>query len=348
MKYSSLLVLLFVFGNVKSQVQNFPEEVSFLNDNGLSFTSKDSAQTLTFNGRIQALGAEFADFKGATNTTEFFVRRCRFSIKGTSLNNKIVYRVQLCFSQRDMSADNSKETNNLVLRDAVIFYNLSKAFRLGIGQTKLPGNRQRVNSSGQLQFAERSTTHDAFTLDRDRGIFFQNDFHVGKSLFKNYITVSSGEGRITVSPNAGVCYTARTEWLPLGKFKNGGDYFEADLEREQKPKISIGATYSYNDKAKRVKGQLGEYLYNNESVNIAYAEADLLFKFKGFSFATEVYNKLVSNNFTNSSTSGKRIIPSGQAWLVQTGYLFTKKDEIALRYAGAMNKNAACKYWCIF
>jgi phosphate-selective porin OprO/OprP len=340
MKYSSLLLLLFVFGNVKSQVQNFPEEVSFLNDNGLSFTSKDSAQTLTFNGRIQALGAEFADFKVATNTTEFFVRRCRFSIKGTSLNNKIVYRVQLCFSQRDMSADNSKETNNLVLRDAVIFYNLSKAFRLGIGQTKLPGNRQRVNSSGQLQFAERSTTHDAFTLDRDRGIFFQNDFHVGKSLFKNYITVSSGEGRITVSPNAGVCYTARTEWLPLGKFKNGGDYFEADLEREQKPKISIGATYSYNDKAKRVKGQLGEYLYNNESVNIAYAEADLLFKFKGFSLATEVYNKLVSNNFTNSSTSGKRIIPSGQAWLVQTGYLFTKKDEIALRYAGAMNKNA--------
>ena len=88
MKYSSLLLLLFVFGNVKSQVQNFPEEVSFLNDNGLSFTSKDSAQTLTFNGRIQALGAEFADFKVATNTTEFFVRRCRFSIKGAQIIQK--------------------------------------------------------------------------------------------------------------------------------------------------------------------------------------------------------------------------------------------------------------------
>ncbi len=94
-----------------------------------------------------------------------------------------------------MSADNSKETNNLVLRDAVIFYNLSKAFRLGIGQTKLPGNRQRVNSSGQLQFAERSTTHDAFTLDRDRGIFFQNDFHVGKVVQKLYYS-EFGEGRI--------------------------------------------------------------------------------------------------------------------------------------------------------
>lgn len=339
MKDSLILILVLVFNQIQAQVQNFPEEVSFLNDNGLSFASKDSAQTLTFNGRIQALGAEFADFKGVTNTTEFFVRRCRFSIKGSSLNNKIVYRVQLCFSQRDMSADNSKETNNLVLRDAVIFYNLHKAFRIGIGQTKLPGNRQRVNSSGQLQFAERSATHDAFTLDRDRGIFFQNDFHIGKSLFKNYIAVSSGEGRITVSPNSGVCYTARTEWLPLGKFKNSGDYFEADLEREQKPKISFGATYSYNDKAKRVKGQLGEYLYNNESVNIGYAEADLLFKYKGFSFATEVYNKLVSNNFTSTST-GKRVIPSGQAWLIQSGYLFTQKDEIALRYAGAKNKQA--------
>lgn len=339
MKYTTLLVLLFVFGNSRAQVQNFPEEVSFLNDNGLSFASKDSSQTLTFNGRIQALGAEYGDFKASTNTTEFFVRRCRFSIKGTSLNNKIVYRVQLCFSQRDMSADNSKETNNLVLRDAVIFYNLSKAFRVGIGQTKLPGNRQRVNSSGQLQFAERSSTHDAFTLDRDRGIFFQNDFHIGKSLFKNYLTVSSGEGRITVSPNSGVCYTARTEWLPFGKFKNGGDYFEADLEREQKPKVSVAATYSYNDKAKRIKGQLGEYLYNNESVNISYAEADLLFKYKGFSLATEVYQKVVSNNFTSLGT-GKRIIPSGRAWLIQSGYLFTKKDEIALRYAGAANNIA--------
>jgi len=340
MRFTLLLILLIPFLNINAQVQNFPEEGSFLNDNGLSFASKDSSQTLTFNGRIQALGAEFADFKAATNTTEFFVRRCRFSIKGTSLNNKVVYRVQLCFSQRDMSADNSREINNLVLRDAVIFYNLSKAFRLGIGQTKLPGNRQRVNSSGQLQFAERSNTHDAFTLDRDRGIFFQNDFHIGKSLFKNFLTVSAGEGRITVSPNSGVCYTARTEWLPLGKFKNGGDYFEADIEREQKPKLSIAATYSYNDKTKRVKGQLGEYLYNNESVNIAYAETDLLFKYKGFSFATEFYNKVVSSNFTTSSTSGRRIIPSGQAWLIQSGYLFTKKDEIALRYAGAKNNKA--------
>jgi hypothetical protein len=325
---------------VYAQVQNFPEEVSFLNDNGLSFASRDSAQTLTFNGRIQALGAEFADFKAATNNTEFFIRRCRFSIKGTSLNNKIVYRIQLCFSQRDMSADNSKETNNLVLRDAIIFYNLHKGFRVGIGQTKIPGNRQRVNSSGQLQFAERSTTHDAFTLDRDRGIFFQNEFYLGKSLFKNYFTVSSGEGRITVSPNSGVCYTARTEWLPFGKFKNGGDYFEADLEREQKTKVAIAATYSFNDKAKRVKGQLGEYLFNNESVNIGYAEADILFKYRGFSFITELYHKVVSNDLTISSTSGKRIIPNGQAWLLQSGYLFTQKDEIAIRYAGAYNNNA--------
>lgn len=340
MKYIAFIVLFAYSILSKAQVQNFPEEVSFLNDNGLSFASRDSAQTITFNGRIQALGAEYADFKSASNSTEFFVRRCRFSMKGTSLNNKIVYRIQLCFSQRDISADNSKETNNLVLRDAVIFYNLSKAFRLGIGQTKLPGNRQRVNSSGQLQFAERSTTHDAFTLDRDRGIFFQNDFHIGKSLFKNYITISAGEGRIAVTPNSGVCYTARAEWLPFGKFKNGGDYFEADLEREQKPKLSIAATYSYNDKAKRLKGQLGEYLYNNESVTIGYAEADLLFKYKGFSFATEVYSKVVSTNFTTSSTLGKRIIPSGQAWLIQSGYLFTRKDEIAIRYAGAKNNIA--------
>jgi hypothetical protein len=339
MKKIPAILLFFTFFSVHAQVQNFPEEVSFLNDNGLSFASRDSAQTLTLNGRIQAMGGEYADFKNATNSTEFFVRRCRFSIRGSSLNEKFVYRIQLCFSQRDISADNSKEVNNLVLRDAVIYYNLKKYFRIGIGQTKIGGNRQRVVSSGQLQFAERSVTHDNFTLDRDRGIFFQSDFNLGKSLFKNFLSVTAGEGRLNVSPNAGVCYTARTEWLPFGKFKRGGDYFEADLEREQKPKLSVAFTYSYNDKSRRVKGQLGEYLNLNETVNISYTQADMLFKYKGFSFSAEVYDKVMSRDLTGNTTTGVRVVPSGRAWMTQTGYLFTHKDEIALRYAGASSNN---------
>jgi hypothetical protein len=35
--------------------------------------------------------------------------------------------------------------------------------------------------------------------------------------------------------------------LPLGKFANKGDYFEGDLERETKPKLSLAGGYHHNE-----------------------------------------------------------------------------------------------------
>ena len=42
-----------------------------------------------------------------------------------------------------------KDGENInIIRDAVITYRPNRHWNLSFGQTKLPGNRQRVNSSG--------------------------------------------------------------------------------------------------------------------------------------------------------------------------------------------------------
>jgi hypothetical protein len=41
----------------------------------------------------------------------------------------------------------------------------------GFGQTKLPGNNQRVVSSGSLEFTDRTINNSRFNIDRDFGLF---------------------------------------------------------------------------------------------------------------------------------------------------------------------------------
>lgn len=75
--------------------------------------------------------------------------------------------------------------NNLVLRDAMLFYRANKWLRVGFGQTKLPGNRQRQVSSANLQLVERSIANNNFTLNRDKGVWFYSNFKINRSVLKS-------------------------------------------------------------------------------------------------------------------------------------------------------------------
>jgi hypothetical protein len=301
---------------------------------GITFRSLDSTFTLRFNGRIQSLFQAADRINSDLQGADFLLRRSRLNFQGTAINSRFTYRIQIGFAHGDITSGNSQVENNLILRDAMINYQLKPWFRIGFGQTKLPGNRQRVYSSGTLQLVERSMANNNFTLDRDKGIWFYNGFNLGKSHFKNTFAISSGEGRIISNSNGRLCYTLRSEFLPFGQFTNNGDYSEADLEKEETPKLSFAAVYSYNHAANRTMGQLGEYLYNNQVANIAYYGGDLLFKYKGFSFESEIYNRNSNSAIIVNDQDGRlsNFVVSGKSFLVQSGYLFTKSDEIALRF----------------
>lgn len=336
MKKKALCLLttcLLVFGHLQAQNQSPTMKMEF--GKGIQFISADTLFTLAMSGRVQTMFEGKRDMKTEAMGGDFLLRRCRLNFQGNAFSPNFSYRIQIGFAHGDITSSNSTAANNLVLRDAMLFYKANKWLRIGFGQTKLPGNRQRQVSSANLQIIERSIANNNFTLDRDKGIWFYTNFKIKKAVLKTTIAVSSGEGRIVSDKNGKLCVAGRMEFLPLGNFSKNGDYIEADQEKEKKPKLSIAAAYSYNDAATRTMGQLGDFLYNSATANIQYYGADVLFKYKGFSLESEFYNRNSDQAvITNKKDSTQRnAVVSGTTFMVQSGYFITKTNEIAVRYA---------------
>jgi hypothetical protein len=327
------IIALLMSTTVQAQKQGTYTKATF--GKGIGFASSDSSFTLALSGRIQSMAEVKHELNDEKTTADFFVRRCRLNIQGTAFHPSFTYRIQLGFAQRDITADNTANQNNLILRDAMLYYAPNKWLKFGFGQTKLPGNRQRQVSSANLQLVERSIANNNFTIDRDKGIWMFNNFKFGKSVLKSTLAISTGDGRINSDKNGELCYSGRAEFLPFGEFSSNGDYIEASQEREQTPKLAIAGVYSFNSAASRTMGQLGEYLYNNQHANITYYGGDLMFKYKGYSLEMELYNRETDKGIiTNSKdTTLKNYIISGRTFMIQSGIFISKRSEIAVRYA---------------
>lgn len=298
---------------------------------GLGIISPDSLFLLNIRFRIQNRAA----FK--TESTEDFtidqvearVRRLRLRFDGFVYTPRLNYVIQLAFTRSDMDFDDTGIPN--IVRDAMVIYNVNPHFAIGLGQTKLPGNRQRVNSSGDLQLVDRSIVNARFNIDRDFGfqLYYNN-----KMGFMNYVlrgAISTGEGRNINASDRGLAYTGRVELLPLGLFTNNGDYFEGDLAREPKPKVSLGVSYSDNENTTRTGGQLGRFLY--EPRDIETAMFDFLFKHNGWAFSAELLKRSSRNPITTDSLGQIRYVYAGHGQNFQGSYLFRNNFEIIGRFS---------------
>lgn len=260
-------------------------------------------------------------------TLGFLVRRLRFRFDGYLFSPKLAYYIQLSFSRNDLGLAGGTVAEPI--RDAMIYYHFSPKFYIGFGQSKLPGNRQRVVSSGNLQLTERSPVNNLLTLDRDVGAFFYATLPAGKQVFRLKGAISSGEGRNALPRDAGLAYTLRAEWLPFGLFKNSGDYSEGGLEWEDQPKLSISAGGHFNQWAIRQAGTHG--LDMNSPSDFQAILIDLAFKYKGWSLMTEGIYK------TGSLPTNSAILPIlGQGIMVQAGRMLGRKIELVARWAQFM------------
>lgn len=312
-----------------------PLQVFTKKERGIEVVQKDSLFSMQFQFRIQNRAAyESVSHRDFTpETFEFRTRRARLKLKGFVYSPKLTYQLQLSFSRGDMDWDgtqnSSVNSSPNALRDAAIYYQATRALKLGFGQTKLPGNRQRVISSGDQQFIDRSIVNATFTIDRDFGFFatFDKNFVILKG------AITSGEGRNSNRSNKGLSYTGRVEILPLGKFTGENDYVEGDLAREPKPKLSLAGTYNFNAQAVRQGGQLGNDLYSPS--NLQNLQLDVLFKYRGFAFYSEYCQRISSNPVTQSAAdpADLRSTYTGFGYMSQASYLFKNNYEIALRYA---------------
>tara|TARA_R110002049_G_scaffold263108_3_gene439239 strand:- start:62 stop:1279 length:1218 start_codon:yes stop_codon:yes gene_type:complete len=315
----------------------------------INFVAKDSSFSVRFAPRFQVRSISSWDHDGNQYESpehNFIVRRARLKFDGFAYSPKLKYKLELGLSNRDVAGANEYNRNTpRYILDAVIMWNFAGNWELWAGQTKLPGNVERVVSSANLQFVNRSLLNSRFNIDRDLGIQLRHKTNLGKDfLMREKIAITQGEGRnVTEGNEGGLQYTARLEFLPFGTFKSKGDYVQSDLKREAKPKLMLGFTYNYNQDAVRERGFAGDYMFTTEDeskngplfeTNQTTIFADAMFKYNGFSFMGE-YAKRTADDVIATEADGTPtgdIVLTGNALNLQAGYLFKSNYEIAARF----------------
>lgn len=299
-------------------------------DRGVVFNGTDGFSYLILRFRVQQLAqlTTVSDDDFEIATANLAVRRMRLRLESVLWDPRLKVNVQLSFTRGDQDFEASNFPN--VLRDAYVTWQATKRLALVGGQGKLPGNRQRVNSSSELQFADRSIVNGAFTLDRDVGVFAHYTNMDAALPFIVRGAVTSGEGRNPAVGSNGLAYTGRMELLPFGAFTGGGDYFEGDLRREPKPKLSIAAGLMHNDRAIRTGGQLGRPLYAPRSFTTYLA--DVLYKHRGLALSAEIARRNAPDPFTVSGADTRYVL-TGEGVTVQASYVLKSNLEPAMRFS---------------
>jgi phosphate-selective porin OprO/OprP len=306
--------------------------VDYKPGNGFTFNSSDGNFQLSVGGRIQPrytyTDAEAAA-GSAQDVSEWRVRRTKLYFGGYAYSRDLTYRVQLALE----NGGNAK-----ILDDAYWSYRFGEEVRLQAGQFKIPFARQEITSDGALQFVDRANAVDAFKPSYDFGAMFHGKIAGG--LFAYNAGVFGGTGQSTVRTTNNNALAARLAVNPLGEMS----YSEADLERNAKPLVSIGAGYFVNTLKRSATavfesvtpsyaasaGWLGKgaALFDAaEKVDIDSFGVDIAFKWAGLSAQGEYFY-----GHAEGQKTGKTLNARGM--YAQAGYfLLPGRVEVAARYS---------------
>ncbi|WP_225034969.1 porin [Winogradskyella sp. SM1960] len=300
---------------------------------GLGITSPDSIFKLNIRFRMQNR-LTYLNNDEEDDGYEAMIRRMRLRFDGYVGDPSIIYVVQLSFSPNDVGAIEDGDNLNII-RDAIVFYRPNEHWNIGFGQTKLPGNRQRINSSGALQLTDRSINNARFNIDRDFGlqVYYLNELE-DKLSYNIKTAISTGEGRNwTKEPDNGLAFTGRLELFPFGSFKSNGTLFEGDLKREDTPKLMLSGVYHYNNNARRTRGTIGEDLFEKRDMQSVLLDA--IVKYNGWAFQTAYMNRISDDPITVNpdDMSESRYVFTGSGFDTQLSYMFLSNYELVGRYS---------------
>jgi phosphate-selective porin len=298
---------------------------------GFTFSSDDEKFRLSLGGRIQArytyTDVELNSSK-TPDTSKWEVRRMKFWLTGNAYSKDLTYLFQADFTQGSSSK---------LLEHAYFNYRLLDEVQILAGQTKVPFGRQWLNSSGGLQFVDRSIVSDTFRPGYDAGVKLSGDILQGLTTYE--LGLYGGAGQSTTRSADESAYAARVTVNPFGKMA----YNESDLDNSAKPLLSIGGNYYGNTLQKTTattletnsvtlagsSGWLGKGISTfvvNEKIDVNSFGADAAFKWHGISALAEyLYGQ------AEGQTSDKALRAHG--FYAQAGYTIIPKTlEAALRY----------------
>ncbi|MBK7826382.1 porin [Nannocystis sp.] len=313
---------------------------------GLEVTSKDKRFSLQFNAfsQLQLIARHTPAIPGvdggmptaAKNDFDLVFRRARVWFAGNLFTPNIKYRIALTFSPIELGYKNGTITRSPILDWFFTFDRLRDA-TVQVGQYKVPYNHQRMMRITGLQFVDRSTANNEFTMDRDIGLDIRSKDVGGLGHLRYYAGVYLGDGIALYGPSDfGLAYLARVEVLPFGQYD---DLEEADHERSKKPKMLIGGAYSYIDRDPHdTHGFAGAIPADGGKTTTHNATADMSFRYAGFSIESGFFwRKGKRLGGTNVDDMGAPIpvvaARNGSAYFAQAGYLLPRLPlEIGARW----------------
>ena len=289
---------------------------------GLRFKTEDGTFGLKIGVRVQPRWDNVYNTETKKYEQQAWVKRGRLKFDGFMVNENLRYKIEF-------------DVVGGYVRDAMVKYRFAKHSDLWFGQGKLPGNRERVVSSGNLQFADRSLFNSHYTLDRDVGFQFHHYFEVGeKFIIRDAYAISSGNGILNKTFKPSPSLTAKIELLPFGFFTKKGDYTGADLQREKTLKMALAFSADYNMGTSKSRSHIGSTL--GDTRDLLTLNADVLFKLKGWSLLAEWGMRSAANDSAlvyDAVGVAESAFYTGWGMNAQTGYVFKNNWEIALRYA---------------
>lgn len=339
-------ILIFTSINLNAQEISAPKFGKGL----LNIMGKDSTWGMNFAARVQYLTTTTwmeKDQGYSSPESNSLIRRSRLKFKGFAYHPNLTYKLELAFSNRDMSGGSNYTSNSpRIILDASVRWKFNQNLWIQFGQAKLPGNIERIISSSKLALVDRSILNSKFNIDRDFGLQMRYKFNLSKKfVVKKTFAISQGEGRNVSKGNlGGHQYTAKIDLLPFGNFKSDGDYVGNDIEREKKPKLLVGVAYDYNNDSVKTRGNTGNYMETTTGffkTDIKSLFVNSHFKYMGLSFmgeyASRTSDDAISKNSDGSLTGD--IVNDGSAINFQVGYVTPSNVAITTRFTNIKFKD---------
>jgi hypothetical protein len=255
---------------------------------------------------------------------ELTVNRARFKLGGHAYRSWLSYYFEYDFPSSRM----------LDFRFTV---KAADGLQLRVGQWKIPYNRERVDSSGKQQFAERSIVTAPFTLDRQQGVALFGRLWKGSVADSWYnLGLYSATGRGGTGSVGEPMYLGRWQWNFLGRDL---PFSQSDIGYRERAAGSLslaGATWRgpYTAFSSAGGGQLpGFDPGDRDRYDVKQTVIETAFQYRGFSLQQEYHWKTVDDTEKGNTTDLEGGYIQVGLFLHAIAATIPKPLEVALRYA---------------
>ena len=304
-----------------------PAKTKWRPGTGLEVKSADGRYSLQF-GLLAQLQAPIIHAPGQDTTVDLTFRRARIILGGNIFSPHILYKIQLTASPVELGWKNGAIGRSPILDFYFTFDRVPDATFV-VGQYKVPYNHQRMLRVTGMQFVDRSSANNEFTMDRDIGVDVRSKDVGGLGHLRYYLGAYLGNGIAIYGPSdPGFAYVGRVEVLPLGQYD---DLEEGDYDRSKKPRMLIGGAFAYIDRDPHDNHAFGGKIpADGGKTSTLNATADLQFRFAGLSLESAFFWREATRRTSGGAVDAMGmpialVAPrNGLGWFAQGGYMLPR------------------------